>query len=120
MRDERFWQLKESAKWSLSLDEKRQAIEQLVNIYGKDALHTIEEIKDVTAYEEVRSACIEAIKSARTTAPTAASSEKGAAADQDKKNGNNDNTGAKTKAKSAGMKKSRKAKRKNNNHRHSQ
>ena len=124
MRDERFWQLKESAKWSLSLDEKRQAIEQLVNIYGKDALHTIEEIKDVTAYEEVRSACIEAIKSARTTGapPTAASSEKGAAADQDKKNGNKDNAGAKTKAKSAGRKKSsRKAKRKNNNnHRHSQ
>lgn len=122
MRDERFWQLKESAKWSLSLDEKRQAIEQLVNIYGKDALHTIEEIKDVTAYEEVRSACIEAIKSARTGAPTAASSEKGAAADQDKKNGNNDNAGAKTKAKGSGRKKSsRKAKRKNNNnHRHSQ
>jgi hypothetical protein len=64
MMDDRFWKLKESAKWSLSLDEKRQAVEQLASSYGKDAIETILEIKDVTAYDEVKRACIEAIKSA--------------------------------------------------------
>ncbi|MGI0029547.1 MAG: hypothetical protein ACREAQ_07550 [Nitrososphaera sp.] len=62
---DRFWQLKESAKWSLDMNERRQAIEELAGSYGKEALQAILEIKDVTAYDEIRKACAEAIKEAR-------------------------------------------------------
>jgi hypothetical protein len=64
-RDERYWQLKESAKWSLEVDERRRAIKELVSGYGMDAIQAIEEVKDVSAYDEIKKACIEAIKSAR-------------------------------------------------------
>jgi hypothetical protein len=63
-RDERYWQLKESAKWSLEVDERRRAIRALARGYGRDAIQAIEEIKDVSAYDEIKRACIEAIKSA--------------------------------------------------------
>jgi hypothetical protein len=63
-RDERYWQLKESAKWSLEVDERRRAIRELVSGYGMDAIQAIEEVKDVSAYDEIKRACIEAIKSA--------------------------------------------------------
>jgi hypothetical protein len=64
-RDERYWQLKESAKWSLEVDERRRAIRELVSGYGRDAIQAIEEVRDVSAYDEIRKACIEAIKSAK-------------------------------------------------------
>jgi hypothetical protein len=64
-RDERYWQLKESAKWSLEVDERRRAIRELARGYGRDAIQAIEEIKDVSAYDEIKRACIEAIKSAK-------------------------------------------------------
>jgi hypothetical protein len=64
-RDERYWQLKESAKWSLEVDERRRAIRELVSGYGMDAIQAIEEVKDVSAYDEIKRACIEAIKSAK-------------------------------------------------------
>jgi hypothetical protein len=64
-RDERFWQLKASAKWSLEVDERRRAIRELVSGYGRDAIQAIQEVKDVSAYDEIKRACIEAIKSAK-------------------------------------------------------
>ena len=64
-KDERYWQLKESAKWSLEVDERRRAIRELARGYGSDAIQAIQEIKDVSAYDEIKSACIEAIKSAK-------------------------------------------------------
>ena len=70
-RDERYWQLKESAKWSLEVDERRRAIRELVSGYGRDAIQAIEEVKDVSAYDEIKRACIEAIKSAKKAHPPA-------------------------------------------------
>lgn len=63
-KDERFWELKEAAKWSLDIKERKRAISELTEGYGAIALPALSEIKDTTVYEEIRSACIEAIKSA--------------------------------------------------------
>lgn len=62
--NDRLWELKESAKWSLDVHERKQAIRELANTYGPEALKSIAEIRDVAAYGEIRKACIEAIKSA--------------------------------------------------------
>jgi len=70
--DERFWELKESAKWSLDVRERRQAIEELASSYGRNAIEAISEIKDVSAYDEIRNACIAAIKSASRADPRVA------------------------------------------------
>ena len=61
--DDTFYELKESAKWSLDVDERKKAIRLLAS-YGPGAIQSIREIKDVTAYNEVKKACIEAIKTA--------------------------------------------------------
>ena len=68
--DESFWELKESAKWSLDVSERKKAIRLLAS-YGPEAIDSIAEIKDVAAYDEIKRACIEAIKAAsgRKTAP---------------------------------------------------
>jgi hypothetical protein len=47
------------------VDERRRAIKELVGGYGRDAIQAIEEVRDVSAYDEIRKACIEAIKSAK-------------------------------------------------------
>jgi hypothetical protein len=57
------WELKESAKWSLDLEERKRAIKQLAG-YGPEAIQSIVEIKEVSAYEAIREACIEAIRAA--------------------------------------------------------
>jgi hypothetical protein len=62
--DERFWELKESAKWSLDVKERKRAIRELANSYGPSAMQSIAEIRDIAAYDEIRKACMEAIKSA--------------------------------------------------------
>ena len=54
-------ELKLIAKWSADNNEKRKAISELVH-HGDDALPAIEEIFNVTAFEEIREACIGAIK----------------------------------------------------------
>jgi hypothetical protein len=40
-KDESFWQLKESVKRSLSLDEKRRAVQELVSSYGGNAIRRL-------------------------------------------------------------------------------
>ena len=62
--DDKFWELKESAKWSLDLGERKAAVKQLAKLYGPAAFDSIAEIRDVSAFEEIRRACIEAIKHA--------------------------------------------------------
>lgn len=57
------WELKESAKWSLDLNDRKRAIKLLAS-YGPGAIQSIAEIRDVSAYEEIRKACIEAIRAA--------------------------------------------------------
>jgi hypothetical protein len=65
LKDEKLWELKEAAKWSLSIEERKKAISDLVINYGENALEALSEVKDTTVHEEIKKACIEAIMSAK-------------------------------------------------------
>lgn len=56
--------LKETAKWSDDPEQKKTAIKELTT-YGENALTALQEIMNVTAYDEIKAACIDAIKAAR-------------------------------------------------------
>jgi hypothetical protein len=58
------WDLKETAKWSDSPEERKAAVKTL-STRGEAAMPSLEEIMAVTAYEEIKKACIEAMKTAR-------------------------------------------------------
>lgn len=60
---EKIKELKLAAKWATDSAEKKKAIAELSK-YGREALPAIEEVLGVTAYDDVKAACIEAIKSA--------------------------------------------------------
>jgi hypothetical protein len=60
--DDRFWELKEAAKWSLDVKERKKSISMLADYYGPAAVQSIAEIRDVAAYDEIKRACIEAIR----------------------------------------------------------
>lgn len=55
------FELKEKAKWSADPKEKKAAIKEL-SAHGQIAIPQLEEILTITAYEEIRIACAEAIK----------------------------------------------------------
>ena len=57
--------LKEKAKWSTYPEEKKAAIEELSN-QGEDAMSELQEIMRITAYEDIKNACAEAIMSIQT------------------------------------------------------
>jgi hypothetical protein len=59
--DTTIFELKERAKWSRDLAEKKTAIKEL-SAHGNKAIPALDEIRSVTAYDDVRAACIEAIK----------------------------------------------------------
>jgi hypothetical protein len=59
---ERIRQLKLTAKWSSDNYEKKKAISQLLQ-YGDGGLPAIQEILVITAYDDIRQACIDAISS---------------------------------------------------------
>jgi hypothetical protein len=59
---ERIRQLKLTAKWSSDNYEKKKAISQLLQ-YGDGGLPAIQEILAITAYDDIRQACIDAISS---------------------------------------------------------
>ena len=61
--DKSLWELKETAKWSSNPQEKKEAISKL-SARGAEALPLLEEILNVTAYDDIKAACIDAIKSA--------------------------------------------------------
>jgi hypothetical protein len=63
--DEKFWELKQAAKWSLQVHEKKRAIAHLLHDYGRGALPALLEIRETTVYEEIKEACADAIKSAK-------------------------------------------------------
>lgn len=60
--DRSLWNLKEAAKWASNPQERKEAVTRL-SARGAEALPSLEEIMKVTAYEDIRAACIEAIKS---------------------------------------------------------
>ena len=57
----KIFELKERAKWSKDSAEKKTAIREL-STQGDRALPALGEIMSVTAYDEIKSACMEAIK----------------------------------------------------------
>jgi basic membrane lipoprotein Med (substrate-binding protein (PBP1-ABC) superfamily) len=57
-------QLKETAKWSDDPEKKKTAIKELT-AHGENALTALQEIMNVTVYDEIKAACIDAIKAAR-------------------------------------------------------
>jgi tetratricopeptide (TPR) repeat protein len=58
--------LKEKAKWSSDLEERKAAIKKL-STHGEDTISVLQEIMNITAYEDIRNACAEAIKSIQAT-----------------------------------------------------
>jgi hypothetical protein len=58
------FELKEKAKWSSDPEEKKAAIKEL-STHGENAISELQEIMSITAYEDIKSACVEAIKSMR-------------------------------------------------------
>jgi hypothetical protein len=62
--DARLWELKQTAKWSWDIEERKKAITDIAHDYGEEAIGVLSEIKDTTVYEEIRRACIDAITSA--------------------------------------------------------
>ena len=58
------FELKEKAKWSSDPEEKKAAIKEL-STHGDNAISALQEIMSITAYEDIKNACAEAIKSMR-------------------------------------------------------
>jgi hypothetical protein len=56
------FELKEKAKWSRDPEEKKTAIKEL-STRGENAISELQEIMSITAYEDIKNACAEAIKS---------------------------------------------------------
>jgi len=66
MSDDRMtlFELKEKAKWSSDPEEKKAAIKEL-STHGENAISELQEIMSITAYDDIKNACAEAIKSMR-------------------------------------------------------
>jgi hypothetical protein len=66
MSDDRMtlFELKEKAKWSSDPEERKAAIKEL-STHGENAISELQEIASITAYEDIKNACAEAIKSVR-------------------------------------------------------
>ena len=56
------FELKETAKWSSDPEERKAAIKEL-STHGENAIYELQEIANITAYEDIKNACAEAIKS---------------------------------------------------------
>src|SRR5215211_4240048 len=68
MSDDRMtlFELKEKAKWSSDPEEKKAAIKKLSTL-GENAISELQEIMNITASEDIKNACAEAIKSMHAT-----------------------------------------------------
>ena len=62
------WELEQTAKWSHSLREKKIAIKEM-SFHGELAIPYLDEVMNVTTYEEIKAACIEAIKAIKEKNP---------------------------------------------------
>jgi hypothetical protein len=58
------FELKEKAKWSSDPEEKKAAVKEL-SMHGENAISELQEIMNITAYEDIKNTCAEAIKSMR-------------------------------------------------------
>ena len=59
---ERIRELKLAAKWGMDTAEKKKAISELLQ-FGNEGVSAIQEILAVTAYDDVKQACLDAIRS---------------------------------------------------------
>src|SRR5438067_2728625 len=59
---DRIKELKMTAKWSTDSAEKKGAISELLQ-YGDEGILAIQEVLSVTVYDDIKQACLEAIKS---------------------------------------------------------
>jgi hypothetical protein len=57
-----FFELKEKAKWSSDPEEKKAAIKEL-SAHGENAISKLQGIMSITAYEDIKHACAEPMKS---------------------------------------------------------
>jgi hypothetical protein len=64
--DYRVRQLKAAAKWSADTKESKAAIKELSTL-GEKALPSLQEVLSVTAYDDIRAACTEAIRAIEQT-----------------------------------------------------
>jgi hypothetical protein len=62
-------ELRYAAKWSPNIEEKKNAIRELASSFGERAIPVLNEIMGVTVYEEIKQACVEAIKTVREMSP---------------------------------------------------
>ena len=58
------YELKDLVKWSTDREAKKNALKELSR-RGENAIPMLEEILNVTAYDDIRSACAQAIKAAK-------------------------------------------------------
>src|SRR5437867_11805210 len=58
---DRIRELKLTAKWSADNNEKKKAVLQLIR-YGNEARPAIEEVLGITVHDDVKQACLNAIK----------------------------------------------------------
>jgi hypothetical protein len=72
------WELKEAAKWSSNTKEMKEAVGKL-SARGAEALPSLQEIMSVTAYDDIKAACIDAIKSVNKEGRPASNEGKGQA-----------------------------------------
>ena len=56
------WELKQAAKWARELEERRRAIEQMARTYQKEAIHALDEVRNTAVHDEIRRACLDAIR----------------------------------------------------------
>jgi hypothetical protein len=59
---ERIRELKLAAKWGMDTEEKKKAVSELLQ-FGNEGVSAIQEILAVTAYDDVKQACLDAIRS---------------------------------------------------------
>jgi hypothetical protein len=64
MQDMSLDELKALAKWATDHEQKKNALKELSR-RGENAIPMLEEILNVTAYDNIRSACADAIKAAK-------------------------------------------------------
>ena len=60
------FELKEKTKWSPYPEEKKAAIKEISN-HGDEAISELQEIMRISAYEDIKNACAEAIMSIQTS-----------------------------------------------------
>ena len=78
MSETSLWELKEAAKWSSNSKEMKEAVGKL-SARGAEALPSLQERMSVTAYDDIKAACIDAIKSVSKEGRPAISEGKGQA-----------------------------------------